>query len=486
MQFVVIRLGKDSVRDIQRLDAASARSEVPFSFNFTCTQVEEGIEPGDYAIVWLGSDNNKGQPTTWKQGIRAIGRIASLDRHGGFNDPNDILIEIVAVFPYSVDQFDYLENSATYYKYFSKYPVIGVRSSRNNALQKVNEGDRQNSSALLTSSTILCPEVRDQISENAPELEPLLSFVPVGEAQNSTQAPAKVRDDDDVWAWISDEIFRKHERNFLFLGSPGTGKTWYAQEIAKKLVENNPDRQLFIQFHPSFSYDDFVEGYTPKLSKGGANVEYELKEKHFLSICNKAKSDGSNLYVIVIDELTRGDPSRIFGELLTYLEVEHRSKEFSLAYSGRKIFVPENLVLISTANPYDRSVGELDDALVRRFAMREFFPDPGLLRDRLRSNGAADAFIDRTMHVFDLINERSTSGFGHSHFWNVRNEDDFQALWRSRILFLLKREFQFDDAGLKDLIDEVDKVFPPLENVSPAVDDLPSTAFTEEARGVDE
>lgn len=475
MQFVVVRLGKDSISEIRRLDDPSANTMIPFQFSFTCSQVEEGIEPGDYVILWLGSDNNKGQPTDWKQGARAIGKITSLHRHGGFNDPNDMEIEVVSVFPKSMDQFDFLERSASHYKYFSKYPVVGVRSSRNNAIQKVNEGDRQNTSALLTATAILYPDVKDQLTANAPELLPLLSFVPVGEAQTAKQAPAEIDDTDSVWSWVSDEIFRKRERNFLFLGAPGTGKTWYAQEVAKKLTEDDADRHLFVQFHPSFSYDDFIEGYTPKLAPGGGAVEYRLEEKHFLTLCEAAKSDGSNLYVIVIDELTRGDPSRVFGELLTYLEADHRGREFALAYSGKKIFVPENVVVISTANPYDRSVGELDDALVRRFVMREFHPDSDRLKARLGEIGASEAFANRLLHVFDLINRNLKSGFGHSHFWNTRDEADFRALWQSRILFLLRREFQFDEAGLEDLKQEVEKVFP-NKPVSGGDAEVPETA----------
>ena len=462
MQFVVVRLGKDSIAEIKHLDSLDATSSIPFSFNFTCSQVEEGISAGNYVVLWLGSDNNKGQATSWKQGVRAIGKIANLTRHGGFNDTNDIEIEVLSTVPQSIDQFDFLEKSASHYKYFSKYPVVGVRSSRNNAIQKVHEDDRQKTSALLTAISILYPEVRDQLENTSPELLDLLNFVPVGEAHTEQSTQPILADGDDAWKWVTHEIYKKNERNFLFLGTPGTGKTWYAQEIAKKLTDNDSARHAFVQFHPSFSYDDFVEGYTPRLRKGSSAVEYRLQDKHFLDLCTKAKSDGSNLYVIVIDEFSRGEPSRIFGELLTYIEVEHRNREFSLAYSGKKTFIPKNVVIIATANPYDRSVGELDDALIRRFVMRDFPPDSTLLQNRLKDIGAPDDFAARLLHVFGLINERFPNGFGHSHFWNIRNEEDFQTLWQSRVLFLLKRAFLFDDASLVDLQQEVDSVFPTL------------------------
>jgi hypothetical protein len=460
LQFVVIRLGKDSVLEIKQLDGTDTNTFVPFNFSFVCTQVEEGIGPDDYVILWLGSDNNKGQPTAWKQGVRAIGRITGLQRSGGFNDPCDIQIEVISVLPESVDQFDFLERSASHYKYFSKYPVVGVRSSRNNAIQKVNEDDRQKTSALLTAISILFPDIEDHFETHAPELISMLNFIPVGEAQTASPSKSIVSDTDPVWAWVSAEIFKKNERNFLFLGAPGTGKTWYAHEIAKKLTNSESGRSAFVQFHPSFSYDDFVEGYTPRLRDGGTAVEYRIQAKHFLKLADKAKGDGSNLYVLVIDELTRGDPSRVFGELLTYLEVDHRNREFSLAYSGETTFVPKNLIVLATANPFDRSVGELDDALVRRFAMRDFPPDPKLLAERLHKIGVSQALAPRLLHIFDLINQRLDNGFGHSHFWNVRTEADFRDLWSSRILFLLKRALQFDDGALQSLTDEIAAVFP--------------------------
>lgn len=463
MQFVVVRLGKDSVQDIKRLDTTDTKSFQPFSFEFVCSQVEEGIGPSDYVILWLGSDNNKGQPTDWKQGIRAIGQIETLDRSGGFNDPSQITIKVVALLPESLDQFDFLERSASHYKYFSKYPVVGVRSSRNNAIQKVNEDDRQRTAALLTSVTILFPCIRDQFAAFSPDLLEMLDFVPVGNAQPSTHATTKIDDKDPIWTWFAAEVFKKHERNFLFLGAPGTGKTWYARKVALKLAEGNQDRISFVQFHPSFSYDDFVEGYTPRLHGSGTNVAYEIQAKHFLRIANKAKSDGSNLYAIVIDELTRGDPSRVFGELLTYIETDHRGEEFDLAYSGKPTFIPSNLVILATANPHDRSVGDLDDALVRRFTMREFPPDRTLLERRFDENAVQPSMSKRLLHAFYLINQQLGDTFGHAHFWNLRTETDFRDLWQSRLRFLIGRALQFDDAALASLHDDIAKVFPMLQ-----------------------
>lgn len=483
MQFVVVRLGKDSLSDINRLNDPSAPAGVPFSFPFTCAQVEDGIDVGDFAFVWLGSDNNNGRPTSWKQGLRAIGKITSLTRTGGFNDPSNLEILVIATVPESIDQFDFLERSASHYKYFSKYPVIGVKSSRNNAIQKVNEEDRQKTSALLTAISIQYPNIRDQLSANAPELIPLLNFIPIGETVSTTPALPTISDSDEVWQWVAHEVFKKNERNFLFIGAPGTGKTWYAHEIARKLAESDKSRFTLVQFHPSFSYDDFVEGYTPKLSPTGGAIEYSIQAKHFLNLCAKAKSDGSNIYVLVIDELSRGDPSRIFGEMLTYIESEHRNKEFSLAYSGQLSFIPENIVIIATANPYDRSVGEMDDALIRRFVLREFPPSVEALKAHLTAKAVPSGLIDRLSHAFNIINDRLPHGFGHSHFWNVRTEEDFRDLWASRVQFLLKRAFLFDEAGFSALKAEIDEVFPAPVAPAPMPPAAPEAAPQEPEAG---
>jgi hypothetical protein len=474
MQFVVIRLGKDSKANIHDLDKADAAS-LPMSFDFVCTQVEEGIEAGDIAFIWFGSDNSQGTPTTWKQGLRAIGVIDSLARGKGFNDQSTIALTIHAILPESVDQYDLLENAATFFKYFSKYPVIGLKSSRNNAIQKVHDSDpRRNTSALLTSIVGLFPQVRDQLAAGLPGLLPLLTFSPVSPLGSGSHAAKVDLKHDPVWQWISHEIFHKGERNFLFLGAPGTGKTWYAHEIAAQLTGSGAARQAYVQFHPSLSYDDFVEGYTPRLGKSSSIVEYTVESKHFLLLCEAARGDGGNLYVIVIDELSRGDPSRVFGDLLTYIEGSYRDKPFSLSYSRRSAHIPDNVVIIATANPYDRSVGELDDALLRRFVMREFPPSPELLKSHLTAEKVDAGLVARLLHVFGLINSRLPNGFGHAHFWKIRTEEDFRTLWTSRVEFLVKRALMFEDEALTQLRQEIEAVFPsPAVSVEPEDDAKP-------------
>ena len=159
-------------------------------------------------------------------------------------------------------------------------------------------------------------------------------------SQNAERSSPRLSPTDEYLTAVRDAIDRRGETNFLFYGAPGTGKTWYASEIAKTLTNGRSERVKFLQFHPSVSYDDFVEGFVPKIDKGTKGVVYDIEKKHFVkfseaaSKANEGENEDNNLYVLVIDEISRGDPARVFGELLTYIETSYRSKEFSLVYSG--------------------------------------------------------------------------------------------------------------------------------------------------------
>lgn len=439
MGFVVIRLGKDSVPTIRRF--ADGLSEPTFEFNFTCTQVEQTINEDDYAFIYLGSDNNKGVETSWKQGLRGIAKVAALKRGAGFNDQSTFRLRVISVFPKSLDQFDFLERSATLYKYFSQYPIIGIKSSRNNAVQRVRDDPRENTSALLTAIKLLYPDLVNDLTAHATELIDLLEFIPENEVPKNGGIAST---EDPILRLVETAINERNELNFLFLGAPGTGKTWHAHRVANALTNANGNRIAFLQFHPSMAYDDFVEGYSPTLAADQTSIKYEIKPKHFLKLCDAARADAGNRYVIVIDEISRGDPSRVFGEMLTYVEPDYRDRTFTLGYSGKPFSVPANLIIIATANPYDRSVGEMDDAFLRRFEIVEFEPDKEVLRERLAENGMAEDLRRKVLHLFDTLNSNVPSGVGHAHFFGLRTIENVRQIWRSRLRFMVQRMLQFE------------------------------------------
>lgn len=165
----------------------------------------------------------------------------------------------------------------------------------------------------------------------------------------------------------------KLKRNVILHGPPGVGKSFIAQELAYALIKaKDPERVKFIQFHQSYSYEDFIEGFRPT-----PNGTFELKHGLFRTFSEKARSDPQNQYVLVIDEINRGNLSKIFGELLLLIESDKRSQKYALnlAYSNDSFYVPANLFLIGLMNTADRSLALVDYAIRRRFAFIPLVPD---------------------------------------------------------------------------------------------------------------
>lgn len=167
----------------------------------------------------------------------------------------------------------------------------------------------------------------------------------------------------------------RSKRNIVLQGPPGTGKTWLAKKLAFALMEKcAEDKVRSVQFHPNLSYEDFVRGWRPS-----AEGRLELVDGPFLEIARAAKNSPDEKYVLVIEEINRGNPAQILGELLTLLEADKRNEESALALcyprqDGEKIFIPENLYVIGSMNIADRSLALVDFALRRRFAFIDLEP----------------------------------------------------------------------------------------------------------------
>ena len=166
------------------------------------------------------------------------------------------------------------------------------------------------------------------------------------------------------------------KKNLILQGPPGTGKTWLAKKLAFALIGEQSDyRVRRLQFHPNMSYEDFIRGYRPAGNDGALN----LVDGAFLKIVNNAKNDPDNDYVMVIEEINRGNPAQIFGEMLTLLEADKRdpSEALALAYprsSDERVHIPPNVYVIGTMNVADRSIAMVDLALRRRFAFVDLEP----------------------------------------------------------------------------------------------------------------
>jgi 5-methylcytosine-specific restriction protein B len=223
----------------------------------------------------------------------------------------------------------------------------------------------------------------------------------------------------------------------ILSGPPGTSKSFFARRLAATLCEQSEERVRFVQFHPSYQYEDFVEAY--QVTEKGSFVP---RPKVFLQLCDVARTTNT-LHVVVIDELSRTDAVRVFGEALTYLEMSQRNIEFELA-SGRRVLIPKNVFVIATMNPWDRGVDDLDMALERRFAKISLEPNESLLEQMLLSNGLNRNLIDRVKVFFRRVQSLDSphARIGHAYFARVVDLASLKRLWEYQLSHHFRRAFK--------------------------------------------
>ena len=196
--------------------------------------------------------------------------------------------------------------------------------------------------------------------------------------------------DRDELAKIADLLWEN--KQIILYGPPGTGKTWLARKLARHLTNDMDGAVRLIQFHPSYTYEDFFEGFRP-LPGGGGSLSFELRPGPFRDFAETAEDDSSTPYILVIDEINRANLAKVFGEL--YFLLEYRDESIRLQYSPNKPFrLPPNLFIIGTMNTADRSIAKIDSAMRRRFRFVELHPRTppvqGLLARWLARKGLPD------------------------------------------------------------------------------------------------
>ena len=242
------------------------------------------------------------------------------------------------------------------------------------------------------------------------------------------------------------------KRNVILLGAPGVGKTFAAKRLAYSMMGvMDSSRVKTVQFHQSYTYEDFIEGFRPSVSGTG----FEIKKGVFYNFCKEAENDSENDYFFIIDEINRGNLSKIFGELFTLIEADKRGKrKMELLYSSDNFSVPKNVYIIGMMNTADRSLAMIDYALRRRFAFFEMKPafesegfrkyQYGLENDKF--NKLIDCVISLNQRIAD--DDSLGEGFciGHSYFCDIEEikENTLTDIVEFEIIPLLK-EYWFDE-----------------------------------------
>lgn len=407
-RFVTLRLGKDSVQDIKAIDSKPSGIQNPaYNLSVVCKQVPRHLEPGTYAIIWLGSDNSKGMQTEWKQGIRAIATISSVKLGAKHNDDSTIGVSIGYIFNKSIDKLDLIDSYATAYKYFAGLPIVGLNDYSNQTVREIDDGPRSDVGALLAACGKASLSSLDDIFVVYPELRNLIksSYDKVNDPADVAHTPINA------------------PRNLIFFGAPGTGKSYQLNRLAHSSFDDSQIRR--VTFYPDYTYSQFVGSFRPvtryadpkddePASKEKPYISYEFVPGPFLSTYISAVQNPGKNYLLIVEEINRANPAAVFGdvfqlldrnrsgrseyevavpkEIEDYLHVflpEYATNAFikdpaallaeqeRLAREERRLSLPPNMYIWATMNSADQGVFPMDTAFKRRWDFRYMGIDEG-------------------------------------------------------------------------------------------------------------
>ncbi len=364
-----------------------------------------------------------------------------------------------------LSSFIKLENEITREEIFSyRSELLDIRESNSNLFY--TKGMTLTEGGYLTSAPIELVSIFNRIyfqktGSDLPLLDKsLLDKLPISESLMIYSIEDAVSE-----LLISREDFEEmleslhSKKNLILQGPPGTGKSFVAKKLAYALLDFKDDSRIeSVQFHQSFSYEDFIQGFRPKKDGSG----FMLKDGVFFRFCKKALLDPTRPYVFIIDEINRGNLSKIFGEVMLLIETDKRGPEWavSLTYSDEsasKFHIPANVHILGMMNTADRSLAIVDYALRRRFAFKDVMPgfDSDKFGPLLESKGVEQIVISAIQNKMAALNKEIESsvdlgrGFtiGHSFFVPFQNVTDSK-IWYDRVIkneiIPLLREYWFD------------------------------------------
>jgi len=349
--------------------------------------------------------------------------------------------------------------------------------------------DRLDAQGIIWSVVVWGPSEKWSIKDQNAMLR-YLGREPKLEAQGLTNAiEAEVAEDtDSSLADLANRLLVNEEslgliqqllsdkRQMIFYGPPGTGKTFIARELARHFAGVDADvneRVRLVQFHPSYAYEDFVQGFRPEQGPNGES-RFALVDGPLVQIAEQAHSQPDVTHVLIIDEINRGNVAKVLGEL--YFLLEYRDEAITLQYSSDEFSLPKNLWIIGTMNTADRSIALIDAALRRRFYFMPFFPDQppieGLLRRWLAKNKPDMLWVaDVVDRANALLGDRH-GAIGPSYFMKDDLDEQWvERIWKHAITPYLEEQFFGEEERLEEF--SLKRLRAPELAASETLDDAP-------------
>lgn len=312
-------------------------------------------------------------------------------------------------------------------------------------IPELNKMDLQGSLFKLTKDEYDC--IMDIIREENPVVDDTEDI----EKYTKEDFLADVYMSEEKYETLKNLLFKK--QNVILQGAPGVGKTYTAKRLVYSIMGVKDESRIeFIQFHQNYSYEDFIMGYKP------SGEGFELKNGIFYEFCVKSANNPELPYFFIIDEINRGNMSKIFGELLMLIEKDYRGKKATLAYNGKKFSVPKNLYIIGMMNTADISLAMIDYALRRRFSF--FSMEPGFTTDgfakymKSLNDDTFEALIEVVITLNQAIMQDASLGkgfcIGHSYFCGQKKMDEEEMIgWMSSVvdydIVPMLEEYWFDE-----------------------------------------
>ena len=390
--FITVRLGKDSIPDIEKICSSEVGAlNDSFAINVKCTQIPENYNSGDYAFIWLGSDNNKGMPTKWKQGFKAIGRVGTIMRGASYNETSETAINIVYVFNDAINRLDFLRSAPIEYYWCSNMPLIGIDDHANQTIRSVSGSSLCDIPALFCSINRICDTFKSDILKIEPGFLHLFSFsIPKPKDFPDAKSIVEVKQQNNKKTTTGNTylpyLTALRTKPFMLLaGISGTGKSRIVREMAKacwkeggpEYGKNHPRNFCMVQVKPNWHDSSELIGYVSRLNGEkfvvgpflrflaaalkNPNVPYFLcldemnlapVEQYFaeyLSVIESRKLNPDS--TITTDPIIEYENTDAYGSLIDQLfDTPEERKAYKTDEGGKRLTIPQNLFVVGTVN----------------------------------------------------------------------------------------------------------------------------------------